>query len=109
MFDRRVEKDHQHQRHDGCVTVEAYLFTARLALGDIEFRVNPEFGSEAAARAEIDVLAPVLSRLPAVMRSRIDSAWVHAGDELFGAAVGGSSILIHTDYGRGDGPGRVPR
>ena len=97
MFDRRV---------DDWVTVEAYLFTARLAVGDVEFQVNPEFGSQAAARAEVDVFAPALSRLPAVMLSRIDSAWVHAGDELFGAAVGGSSILIHTDYGRGmDGDG----
>ena len=92
MFDRRV---------DDWVTVDAYLFTARLAAGDVEFQVNPEFGSQAAARAEVDVFAPALGRLPAVMLSRIDSAWVHAGDELFGAAVGGSSILIHTDYGRG--------
>ena len=92
LFDRRV---------DDWGTVEAYLFTARLAAVDVEFQVNSEFGSQAAARAEVDVFAPALNRLPAVMLSRIDSAWVYAGDDLFGAAVGGSSILIHTDYGRG--------
>ena len=89
MFDRRV---------DDLVTVNAYLFTARLAAGDVEFQVNPEFGSQAAARVEVDVFAPALGRLPAVMLSRVDNAWVHAGDELFGG--GASGILIHTGYGR---------
>ena len=72
------------------VTVDAYLFTARLAAGDVEFLVNPEFGSQAAARVEVDVFAPTLGRLPAVMLSRSDSAWVHAGDELFGAGQAAS-------------------
>ena len=48
------------------ITVNAYLFEARIHGRSIEFQVNPEFGSEDAARAEVDTYAPALGRLPAV-------------------------------------------
>ena len=64
----------------------------------IEFQVNPEFGSAEAARAEVDVYAPVLGRLPAVMLSRATSVQVNAGQELFGGNADGS-FLIHTGQG----------
>ena len=89
IFDRRV---------DAWITVDAYLFDARYAGGVIEFQVNPEFGSAEAARAEVDVYAPVLGRLPAVMLSRATSVQVNAGRELFGGNADGS-FLIHTGQG----------
>ena len=92
IFDRRV---------DAWVSVDAYLFNVRIHGRDIEFQVNPEFGSEAAARAEVDVFGPALGRLPAVLLSRAEKVHVNAGDGLFGGNWDDRSFLIHTGYGRG--------
>lgn len=92
IFDRRV---------DAWITVDAYLFDVGIHGRDIEFQVNPEFGSEAAARAEVDVFAPALGRLPAVLLSRAEKVHVNAGDGLFGGNWDDRSFLIHTGYGRG--------
>ena len=90
IYDRRV---------DEWITVEAYLFKAQYRSGELEFQVNPEFGSIAAARAQVDVYAPALGRLPAVMLSRALKVQISAGDQLFGGNAYDRSFLIHTEYG----------
>ena len=72
-----------------------------LTAGQIEFQVNPEFGSPEAAQVEVETFAPALGRLPLVVIARLVDIHVNAGDELFGAGVSGlaHSITIHTDYG----------
>ena len=100
------------RRFDAWVTVNAYLFQVSyergaqspepgLTAGQIEFQVNPEFGSPEAAQVEVETFAPALGRLPLVVIARLVDIHVNAGDELFGAGVSGlaHSITIHTDYG----------
>ncbi len=62
------------------ISVNAYLFEARIGGRSIEFQVNPEFGSVNAARAEVDAYALALGRLPAVLLSRAEKVHVNAGD-----------------------------
>ena len=81
------------------ITVEAYLFKAQYSSGELEFQVNPEFGSVAAARAQVDVYAPALGRLPAAMLSRALKVHINAGNELFGGNAYDRSFLIHTERG----------
>lgn len=86
MFDRRVNQ---------FVALNAYLFVATYADGlQIEFQVNPEFASVAAARAEAAFYAPVIGRLPRVLRADVQTSWIHRGDEAFGG--GNDNLLIHT-------------
>ena len=83
----------------------------------IEFQVNPEFGSEDASRAEVDIYAQALGRLPAVLLSRAEKVHVNAGDpahpdaarrgrmggrvpKIFGANYFDGSITIHTGFGQ---------
>ena len=97
------------------ITVNAYLFEARIHGRSIEFQVNPEFGSEDAARAEVDTYAPALGRLPAVLLSRAEKVHVNAGDpehpdaarsgrlggrvpKVFGANYSDRSFTFHTGY-----------
>ena len=95
------------------VTVEAYLFEAQIGGRVVEFQVNPEFESEAAAREQVDVYAPTIGRLPAVLLSRLGSVHVNAGRpehpdallplrprQVFGGNWFDQSITIHT--GRGE-------
>ena len=99
------------------VTVNAYLFEARIRGRSIEFQVNPEFGSVGAARAEVDIYAPALGRLPAVLVSRVEKVHVNAGDpahpdaanrvrlggrvsKVFGGNWFDRSVTIHTGYGQ---------
>ena len=91
IYDRRLGRR---------ITVNAYLFTARYAGQELEFQVNPEFGSREAARAEVDTYAPALGRLPAVLLSRAREVEINAGKELFGGNGFNGSFLIHTDQGR---------
>ena len=91
IYDRRVE---------AWITVDAYLFAVRIDGQELEFQVNPEFGSVDAARAEVDTYAPALGRLPAFMLSRAEKVHVAAGDEPFGGNWRDRSFLIHTDRGR---------
>ena len=86
MFDRRV---------DAFVTLNAYLFKATYSDGlQIEFEVNPEFGSVAAAQAQAAFYAPVIGRLPRVLRLDLLTSWIHQGDQPFGG--GNNNLLIHT-------------
>ncbi len=82
------------------ITVDAYLFEARIGGHRIEFQVNPEFESEDAARAQVDVYAPALGRLPAVLLSRLQSVHVNAGNPSFGGNYVDQSITVHTGRGQ---------
>lgn len=86
MFDRRF---------NAFVQRDAYLFVATYADGlQIEFQVNPEFGSAAVARAEAALYAPVVGRLPRALRADVETSWIHRGDHPFGG--GNRNLLIHT-------------
>ena len=95
------------------ITVEAYLFEARIDARVVEFQVNPEFGSEAAARVEVDAYAADIGRLPGVLLSNLTKVHVNAGrpahpealsfDPHIRGVFGGNrfdqSITIHTGTG----------
>ena len=86
MYDRRVP---------GWITAQAYLFNAVYDDGlTIEIQVNPEFGSEAAARVEAEKYAPIFGRLPTALRTDVKTSWIHQGNEPFGG--GNQNLLIHT-------------
>ena len=86
MFDRRT---------GAYADYNAYLFDVSYADGfTIEFEVNPEWGSEAAADVPVAFYAPVMGRLPRVQRQSITKVWMHMGDQAFGGCCG--SVLIHT-------------
>jgi hypothetical protein len=85
MFDRRL---------DGWKTYNAYLFEATYKdSAPIEVQVNPEFGSTAAAK-EADKYARAFGQLPALLRARVKTSWIHKGTDLYGG--GNDNILIHT-------------
>ena len=93
------------RRFDAWVAVNAYLFevsyerrsqspeSSRTA-GQLEFQVNPEFGSPEAVQVEVETFAPALGRLPLVVIARLADIHVNAGDELFGAGVSGLAYSI---------------
>jgi len=86
MYDRRVE---------GWITVEAFLFDVAFDDGlSTEVQVNPEFGDVQIAQAEAEAYAEVIGRLPKVLRSEVETVWIHKGTELFGG--GNNNLLIHT-------------
>lgn len=86
IFDRRV---------NAFVQLNAHLFNATYSDGlQIEFQVNPEFGSVAAARAQAEYYAPVIGRLPRVLRLHVLTSWIHQGDQPLGG--GNNNLLIHT-------------
>ena len=84
------------RRPDMRITIDAYLFDVRYGEHEVEFRVNPEFGSKEAAQAEVQTYAPALGRLPAVLLSAMPNRGmtIHAGHEPWGGG------LIHTDRGK---------
>ena len=99
MYAGRGERRVFDRRPDTRITIDAYLFHVRYAEQVVEFRVNPEFGSEEAAQAEVETYAPILGQMPAVLLSGIRDVVIHAGRELWGGRRGGG-ILIHTDSGK---------
>ena len=88
IFDRRA---------NAWITVNAYLFDVRFGERIVEWQFNPEFGSEEAARAEIEVFAPAIGRLPAALLSNLQEVEVNAGQGAFGGNSYNGSILIHTE------------
>ena len=88
IFDRRI---------DDWVSVNAYLFDVQFGERTVEWQFNPEFGSAEAARAEIDVFAPALGRLPSALLAQVRQVDVNAGDGRFGGNFYDGSILIHTE------------
>ena len=83
------------------VTVNAYLFNVRYATQNIEFQVNPEFGSREAARAEVDTYAPALGRLPTVLLSGAREAEISAFHET-GFGGNASKGIFHINTGAGE-------
>ena len=87
VFDRRV---------NNWININAFLFTARYSTGrEIEFQVNPEFGTQSQARDQALKFAPVIGRLPSVLLQDADSVTIHLGNQPFGG--GNRNILIHTE------------
>ena len=86
MFDRRV---------NAFVPFNAYLFTATFSdAPPVEIQVNPEFGSEAAARTEALRFARPIGQLPVALREDVRTVWIHRGVQGFGG--GNNNLLIHT-------------
>ena len=96
----RGEREIYDRRPDRWITVNAYLFDARYAGRSLEFQVNPEFGSRAAAREQVDRYAPAFGRLPAVLLSRAREVHVNAGQGDFGGNGHDRSFLLHTGQAR---------
>lgn len=94
----RGERVFYDQRPQAAVTINAYLFDVHYRSVEIEYQVNPEFGSREAARAEVDAYAGALGRLPAALLSRAEVVVINAGSELFHAGSGG--FVIYTDAGK---------
>ena len=92
----RGEREIFDRRPGRWITVNAYLFDARYAGRSLEFQVNPEFGSRAAAREQVDRYAPAFGRLPAVRMSRALEVQVNARQGDFGGNGHDRSFLIHT-------------
>jgi hypothetical protein len=77
------------------IQINAYLFNLAYSDGTtIEAQVNPEFGSEAAARVEAETYGRYVGQLARALRRDIDALWIHRGVQPFGG--GNRSILIHT-------------
>ena len=88
MFDRRV---------NDWITVNAYLFNAQFDDGlTTEIQVNPEFGSASAAMVEANKYGRAIGQLPTVLRTNVETVWIHKGDHLWGG--GNNNILIHVGF-----------
>jgi len=86
MFDRRA---------DAFVLTDAYLFSAAFESETIvEVQVNMEFGDAATAGRQAAFYARAIGQLPAGLRTRVETVWIHRGDQPFGG--GNDNILIHT-------------
>ncbi len=85
MFDRRV---------NDWTVVNAYLFSAQFDDGlTTEIQVNPEFGSTSAAASEAARYGRAIGQLPTILRTGVETVWIHQGDYPFGG--GNNNILIH--------------
>ncbi len=86
MFDRRMDK---------FVPTDAYLFHATFE-GEavVEVQVNAEFGDAVLAERHAAFYARAIGQLPAGLRTRVETVWIHRGDMPFGG--GNDNILIHT-------------
>lgn len=92
----RGDREMYDRRFNAAFHFDAYLFD--VSFKDClaaEFQVNPEFGSAEAAFDEVQKYAPVIGRLPTVLRSRLKTVWIHKGRMDFGG--GNENLLIHTD------------
>ena len=94
-YSGRGQRSVYDRRPDAWITIDAYLFDVRYGGHEVEFRVNPEFGSEEAAQAEVETYAPALGQLPAVLLSATAQVTINGGNEPWGGGV-----LIHTDKGK---------
>jgi hypothetical protein len=88
MFDRRV---------DDWIEVTPLIF---LAYYDdkyiIEIQVNPEFESPEIALEKATKYATIIGRLPSILRTDVETVWIHRGMKPFGG--GNKNLLIHTDW-----------
>ena len=81
------------------VTINAYLFSVSYGHVELEFQVNPEFGSEQAARAQVDNYAAALGRIPAFLLSRGENVHINDGPGNMGGNWGDRSFTISADRG----------
>ncbi len=88
VFDRRLGR---------WINVNAYLFDSRFGEREVEFQLNPEFGSREAARTEVDRFGPAIGRLPAALLSNFRQVEINAGEGLFGGSSPTGGLLIHTE------------
>lgn len=87
MTDRRNNND--------WVTVDAFLFDADYSDGlKIEIQVHPDFQTVEAAETEAKFYAPVIGRIPRVLRKDVRAAWILPGGDAFGG--GNNALQIHT-------------
>ncbi len=85
MFDRRV---------DAFVLTDAYLFDATFEDAMVvEVQVNAEFGDAPTAERHAAFYGRAIGQLPAGLRTRVETVWIHRGDMPFGG--GNDNILIH--------------
>ena len=85
------------RRFEEAITLDVYLFQANYSDGlSIEFEVNPEFGSAEASSTEVEFYAPIIGRLPFVLRRGLHIIWINAGDYNF--TIGTGAILIHAKH-----------
>jgi len=88
------------RRFEEAITLDVYLFQANYSDGlAIEFEVNPEFGSAEASSTEVEFYAPIIGRLPFVLRRGLHIIWINAGKGAF--TIGTGAILIHTEEAQG--------
>ena len=78
-------------------TINAYLFDVRYAGQVVEFRVDPEFGSEEVAQAEVETYAHALGQMPTALLSGVRYVDVNAGKGVWSANSKRRQIHIHTD------------
>lgn len=94
MFDRRAGTGDDSYGSGDWVALNAYLFDAGYHNGrSIEVQINPEFETVAAAEREARFYARRIGQLPAALRERIETVWIHKGDFSYGG--GNNNILIH--------------
>lgn len=87
IYDRRVL---------GNITVNAYIFKSIFSDGyTVESQVNPEFGSEVAARIPVEQHAFVLGQMPRTLRAPVNEFWIHQADETYGAQDG--HVIIYSE------------
>ena len=99
--DGRADRRIWDKRVDGEPTVAAYAYTARFADGlTMQVNVNPEFGSEAAARAEAVIHMEALGRLPTRMREGVGRFGIHDGTPTFSAGPRGGGMGPAGERGR---------
>ena len=90
--DRRIMFD---RRADAFVPTDAFLFNATFE-GEavVEVQVNVEFGDAVLAERHAAFYARAIGQLPAGLRTRVETVWIHRGVMPFGG--GNDNILIHT-------------
>lgn len=79
------------------ITIDAYLFEGLYDDATVEFQVNPEFGSEEAAREQVDKFAAVFGRIPAVLLSRLESVVIHKDGGVWAASWESRNIHLTVD------------
>ena len=89
MFDRRTGTFD---------TVNPFLFEADFADGlKIEVQVNSEFEPPDSAEAAALTYLHAVGQLPTLLRTEVETIWLHKGDEDFGG--GNNNLLIHHERG----------
>jgi hypothetical protein len=96
IYAGRTEQQIWDKRVDDEPLILAYSFTVHFNDGtEIEIAVNPEFGSEQAARNEAMRYTTALGQLPGSLRAGIRRLGVHAGDE--SPHGGAGNVIIYAE------------